>query len=121
MPVYGSAPPKTAEGGIPQAVWNDENVTAGSSSLAVGLQRNENLSNCLSVELLFAANPGAIKVDLQTADTNEEKCFVTKASYETGLSAQFVGRIEATNIVAKFVRLKMVTLTNAVKVTARIF
>ena len=60
-------------------------------------------------------------VDLQVADTNEDPYFVTKASFETGLNDAFVGRIEATNIVAKFVRLKMVTLTNAVKVTARFF
>jgi hypothetical protein len=70
--------------------------------------------------LSFAANPGAFAVDLQVADTDQEKFYVTKATLNTGLNPTFAGRIEATNIIAKLVRLKMVTLTNAVKVTAKV-
>ena len=120
MPVYGTTA-QTLEAGRPALVWNDENVTAGTSSLAVGLQRHEHLPNCFSVEIIFAATPGAFAVDLQVADSNEEKYYVTKASLNTGLNATFAGRVEATNIVAKFARLRMVSLTNAVKVTARFF
>ena len=54
------------------------------------------------------------------ADTDQEKFYVTKATLNTGLNPTFAGRIEATNIIAKLVRLKMVTLTNAVKVTAKV-
>jgi hypothetical protein len=124
MPVFGTSQPQTLEAGRPALVWDDEDVVTTapeSCSASVGLQRNEYFPNCFSAEFKFAADPGAIMVDLQVADTNEDPYFVTKASFETGLNDAFVGRIEATNIVAKFVRLKMVTLTNAVKVTARFF
>ena len=120
MPVYGTTA-QTLEAGRPAMVWNNESVAVNSSSLAVGLQRHENFPNCLSVEVLFASDPGAFAVDLQMADTNEDKYFVTKATLEEGLNATFAGRIEATNVVAKFARLRMVTLTNAVNVTARFF
>lgn len=123
MPVYGASP-QSLEAGRPALVWNDENVTVGAdtgASLAIGLPRHENLPNCFSVEILFGADPGAFAVDLQVADTNEEKYFVTKATLNASLNGTFVGRIEATNVVAKFARLRMVSLTNAVKVTARMF
>ena len=120
MPAYGNTA-QTLEAGRPAVVWNNESVAASSSSLAVGLQRHENFPNCLSVELLFAADPGAFAVDLQMSDTNEDKYFVTKATLDAGLNETFAGRIEATNVVAKFARLRMVSLTNAVNVTARFF
>lgn len=123
MPVYSpTASPPTLSAGYPSAVWNDENVTVSTFSQAVCMKRNPNLPNCLSVELLFAANPGAFSVEVQFADTNEDKYYVTRTpAYTSGLSAGFAGRIEYTSIVAKFARLKMVSLTNAVKVTAKLF
>jgi len=124
MPVYGTGTVATLTPGYPAVVWNDENITMsgnGQNSQAINMKRHANMPNCLSVEILFAATPGTFAVDLQTADTNEEKYYVTKATLNTGLNTTFVGRIEVMNIVAKFARLKMVTLTNAVKVTARIF
>jgi len=125
MPVYGSGTPATLAPGWPSVVWNDENVpTTGAAqySVPVSLKRQATMPNCLAVELAFAANPGAFSVEVQFADTDADKYYVTRApAYTSGLSAGFVGRIEYTSIVAKFARLKMVTLTNAVKVTAKMF
>jgi hypothetical protein len=124
MPAYGSSTPATLESGRPTLVWNNENVpTSGAAQMsqAVCLRRNPNLPNCVSVEVIFAANPGTFGVDLQAADTDQDSFYVTKATLNSGLNGTFAGRIEATNLVAKFLRLRMATLTNNVKVTAKFF
>lgn len=122
MPAYGTGQMSTLSAGYPTAVWNDENVAVNACSQAANMRRNPNMPNCLSIELLFAANPGAFGIEAQFADTNEDKYFVTRApNYTSGLSTGFAGRIEYTDIVAKYVRLKMASLTNAVKVTAKLF
>lgn len=127
MPAYGASGPAT-QTTLGSFVWENEVVDPSDpsgepSSIPIGLKRSENHPNCVSAEVEFSADPGAFQIDLQTADTNEEKYFVTKASLdETGVNDDFIGRIEATNIVAKLVRLKMVSLTNAsVEVSAKIF
>jgi hypothetical protein len=127
MSIYGEVAPPSLSSGYAGLAWDNETVAVGgspdeSSSQAFGLHRSSNAPSCVSVEILFGGDPGAFQVDLQCADTNEEECFVTKGSLDTGrLNDSFVGRIEATNIVAKYVRLRMVTLTNPVSVTARFF
>lgn len=120
MPAYGSAPPGTSStlGG---AVWNNEAIIAGAKSIPIAMSRSGNLPNCVSVQVEFAADPGAFAIDLQVADTDADKYYVTKATLNTGLNPTFVGRMEVTNLVAKFARLKMVTKTNAVNVTAKMF
>lgn len=125
MPVYGTTT-QTLEAGRPAIVWEDEDVSPSgspdeSSSVAVGLRRHATMPNVFSAEVQFAANPGAFAVALQVADTDDEEFYVTKATLNTGLNTAFVGRIEVTNSVAKFARLKMVTRTNAVNVTAKFF
>lgn len=120
MPAYGSAAPG-ASSTMGGAVWNNEAVAAGGKSVPICLARSANLPNCVSVQLEFAADPGAFAVDLQVADTDADKYYVTKATLNTGLNPTFVGRMEVTNLVAKFARLKMVTKTNAVNVTAKMF
>ena len=123
MPAYGSATPITLEAGRAATVWSAETLSLPSAakSLAVALRRHANMPNCFSVEILFAATPGAFSVELQTSDTNDDTCFVTKTTLSSGLNSSFVGRIEVTNAVAKFARLNMATRTNAVAVTARFF
>lgn len=121
MPAYGSVSPPLMSAGYGSAVWNNENVTAGSCSQAVCMHRNPNLPNCISVQLKFATDPGAFSIGLEVADTDQDAYYVSKATLTTGLNPSFVGRIEATNIVAKFLRLRLNTLTNAVKITATIY
>jgi len=129
MPVYGSGTLiGTLSAGQQITVWNHELISVASppsppeemSSIAVGLHRDGNFPSCLSVEVEFEANPGAFQLDLQTADTNVSRFFVTKASMTTGLNGNFVGRMEVLNVVAKYARVNMVALTNAVKVTVKI-
>lgn len=129
MPVYGSdspyETPPTLNAGRPVAVWDDEGVETSppetASSQSVGLHRYPNLPTVLSVEVRFAEDPGVFALDLQIADTDEDEFYVTKATLDGGLNDAFVGRIEAINVVGKFARLRMSTLTNAVNVTAKFF
>jgi len=120
MPVYGSAP--SGQTGLGALVWSAETPAVGTASVPVVMGRTPNFPNCLGVEIAFAAAPGAFQIDLETADTDQDKYYVVKGSIGTGtpLNAQFVGRIEITNIVAKFARLRMVSRTNAVAVTAKL-
>lgn len=124
MPAYGSVTTIATLSGSPVTVWNAETVpaTGGNAqiSVAVGMHRDAHLPNCFSVEVKFAADPASFAIEVQTADTNEDAYYVTKATLNTGLNATFAGRIEVTNVVAKFVRLRMATKTNAVAVTARL-
>lgn len=120
MPAYGSAPPG-ASSTLGGAVWKNENVAAGSASVPVACPRSSGLAGVMSVQVEFHANPGAFAIDLQVADTDQDKYYVTKATLNTGLNPSFIGRMEVTNLVAKFARLKMVTKTNAVNVTAKMF
>ena len=128
MPAYSSDPTSTRpilHTGYAGAVWSAEQPLASSplepASRALSLHRDPNLPNAFSVEVEFAADPGAFQIDVQLADTDADKYYVTKASLTSGLNADFVGRIEVTSAVAKFVRLLMVSQANAVNVTAKIF
>ncbi|PWT91556.1 MAG: hypothetical protein C5B54_05085 [Acidobacteria bacterium] len=123
MPAYSSSAIKKPQMLVGRniAVWANEAVTAGSASERISLNRDPNLPAVLSVEVKFAADPGAFQIDVQTADTDSEVYYITKASLSSGLNSSFVGRVEFTNIVATYVRLKMITKTNAVNVTATLF
>lgn len=101
-------------------VWAAEASGTITASTQLSVHRDPHAPACLSVEIQFSVNPGVFQIDLQTADTDAEINYVTKASLTTGLNASFVGRIEITNLVATFVRLKKVTVTNACNVTAKI-
>lgn len=123
MPAYDTISAPVFNPGRPIMVWDDEDAGPSGEAIAsqqICLHRYE-LPTCMSVEVEFADDPGAFQLDLQVADTDAEKYYVTKASLAGDLNASFVGRIEVTNVVAKFARLKMISLANAVNVTARIF
>jgi hypothetical protein len=110
-------------GGNSVAVWNNETVaTSGANqfSHAVALKRSPHAANVMSMEINFAADPGAFAIDLQVADTDADKYYVTKSTLNTGLNAGFTGRVEVTNLVSKFARLKMVSRTNSVACTAKL-
>ena len=122
MPQYGSATPITHSTGRPSTVWNAETLTlpAQAKSLAISMKRQPNWPNCVSVELQFSASPGAFAIDVETADTDADAFYVMKASV-SALGAGNTARLEMTNIVAKFMRLKMNSRTNLVAVTAKFF
>jgi hypothetical protein len=128
MPEYNAAATSkpNLQTGYPSTLWNaeapgDGSPVAGISSQAFALHRDPNLPSCFSVQVEFSGNPGAFQLDVQTADTDAEKYYVTNQSVTTGLNASFVLRIEVLNVVAKFMRLQMVSMANAVTVTAKVF
>ena len=123
MPLYGSSTPITHTTGKPSTAWNNETLTlpTQAKSQAIYLKRNANLPNCLSVEVQFSASPGAFQIDVEVADTDADGFYIKSGSGLSALGAGNVGRLEITNLVAKFVRLKMATRTNAVAVTANFF
>jgi hypothetical protein len=60
------------------------------------------------------------EVDIQTADTDAEVNYVTINTLTAGLNASNIGRLELPNFWARYVRAKVVTLTNAVAVTVKV-
>jgi len=119
MPAYGT-PPLGLSAGYASVLWNDETVAANGCSVCISMRRNPNLPNYYSIELSFAANPGTFSVEVQTADTDQDKFYVSKTPAISTVSGAFVSRTEMTSI-SKYMRLKLVSLTNAVKVTAKVF
>ena len=120
MPAYSESDTRTLEAGRPVVVWDNEQVEVGSCSLAIGLRRQEYVPSCMSAELEFSGDPGPFTVEVQMADTNQDKYFVTRdLSFKPEVNESFVTRMEGTAVVAKFVRLKLTKLTNPVNVTAR--
>lgn len=97
-------------------LFQNQAITAGQSSIAVQLERIRTASYPwgVSFAIWFAANPGAFQVDVQTADLDQDSQFVTIASLTGGLNASNVGRVELPSFWAKFARVKLVSIGNAV-------
>jgi hypothetical protein len=72
------------------------------------------------VEILFSGAPGAFQIDFQTADTDADAYYVTKASV-SAVNSGNVARLEVPTVVAKFARLNKTSIANSVNVTAKIF
>lgn len=110
----------------PITLWDAETPLGVSPPVSVSrqfcLHRYSNLPNCLSVEIEFDGDPGNFQIDLETADTDENKYYVTRVTVtQAGLNDSNVARIEVVDLVAKFGRLSMVSCGNAdVEVTARV-
>jgi hypothetical protein len=102
-------------------LWNNEAVPANGISSQFCMHRHSIEATVLSVQLQFSGDPGVFQVDFQTSDVDDTNFYVTKASLSGGVNAAFVGRMEVTNVVAKFARLYMVSITNPVNVTATIY
>lgn len=99
-------------------LFNNETIPAGTSSIAVQLERIPRASYpfACSLQLKFSANPGAFEVDVQISDTGADADFVTVAQIQA-VSATFVARYDITNLWPKFVRGHITTLGNAVNTT----
>lgn len=90
------------------------------SSKQFSLHRDPNFPSCFSVQVEFSGAPGTFHLDVETADIDQAKYYIAKGSI-SAVNSSNIGRIELTNVVAKFARLTMVTLTNDVSVTAKVF
>ena len=73
-----------------------------------------------AVEIVWSAAPGAISVQLQTADTDIDAAYVNEGAAITNVNAGNVTRAEFPDVVAKFARILIATLPNNVTATAKI-
>jgi hypothetical protein len=121
MPLYNTAPVMPVlDHGEPIVVWAGEVVAPGSLSQQVALQEPNGFPDFCAVEIQFAANPGAFEIDLMSATTDQAPFYCQRSTCAVD-NVTFVGRIEVTGIVARFLALYLKTLTNPVAVTASIF
>jgi hypothetical protein len=108
----------------PILLWDDEvplSSPAINPSRQFSMHRDQNLGHTVAVEIRFDGDPGNFAIDLETADTDDDDYYVTKASVtQANMNAAYVCRIEAVNIVAKFGRLNMESCDNNVAVTATV-
>ena len=73
----------------------------------------------VAVEIVWSAASGAINVQLQTADTDIDAAYIQEGALITNNTGN-VTRAEFPDVVAKFARILISTLTNNVTATAKI-
>jgi len=73
-----------------------------------------------AVEIVWSAAPGAISVQLQTADTDIDAAYIQEGAAITNVNSGNVTRAEFPDVVAKFARILIATLPNNVTATAKI-
>jgi hypothetical protein len=97
-------------------LFQNETVAAGVASIAYQLRRERGAFYPwgISLEIFFSGDPGSFEVDLQDADIDEDSHYVTVDTITAGLNASYVTRIELPSFYTKYVRVKLVTLTNSV-------
>ncbi len=99
----------------------NEAVVSGTASIAVQLERISRTSYPFgaSFQIRFSGDPGVFEVDIQTSDTDidTDYCTINTLNSAGNLNANFVGRVELPNFWAKYVRVYIRTLTNAVNTT----
>lgn len=122
-----SVPPNAINAGDIQVVWNAENVPAGinaaSASVQVALGGPYGVGNSgIEVSGFFAADPGTFELDVQVADFDIDAQYQTVANGNIASvdATRFTFHFDGPTVKARFARLLMRTLTNAVKVTASI-
>jgi hypothetical protein len=117
MPGYaGTAQATLIRDNQQKYLFNKETVAVGTASIACQIERvNRSFYPWgISLEIFFSGNPGAFEVDLQDADIDQDSHYVTVDAITVGLNASYVTRIELPSFYAKYVRVKLVSLTNAV-------
>jgi hypothetical protein len=130
MPVYSNTVPPTTLFPGQQGLFFDAETGLSAlvpvASIPFGLANSgpygANAPSC-SIEVLFAAAPGAFEIDIQDADTDTNNYYQTLAA--AGVinavdSTYFTARVELSPIKGRFTRLVVVTLTNNVALTARL-
>jgi hypothetical protein len=106
-------------------LWQNEAVAATQLSVAYQMERVDGAFYPwgFAVEVQFAAAPGAFELDIMGAETDAG--FPSPGNYVkigsiTAVNASNVGRFESTLLYPKFIAGLMLTLTNAVNVTAKV-
>ena len=119
-PYAGSGKASLLRANGQQYLLQATNISSG-ASIAVQLERLKTpyfYPWGVSFEITFSGAPGTFQIDVQTSDTDQSTSYVTIASLNGGLNSNNVGRVELTNLWAKYVRVNVTTLTNLVTVTA---
>jgi hypothetical protein len=73
-----------------------------------------------AVEIIWSGAPGAISVQLQTADTDVDGAYIQEGAAITNVNSGNVTRAEFPDVVAHFARIYIATLPNTVTATAKI-
>lgn len=105
-----------------QFLWNQEVVAAGTLSIGWELYRvsRSYYPWGLSVEVSFASAPGAFEVDIMAANSDQKGSYIKVGSI-TAVNASNVGRFDMpSNIWPKYVAALVLTLGNAVAITAQV-
>jgi hypothetical protein len=101
--------------------FNAEAVPAGAASVAFELRRERGAAYPwgFSVQAVFAGDPGAFEIDIEVSDIDVDSAYVLLDKI-VAVGAGFSGRYSTTTEWTKFVRVRMVTLTNAVNATVMV-
>ena len=125
MPAYNTiSPPYAIWPGDMQTVWNAESPTVGTASQQVALgERDSRDGSPFSADIQFGGNPGTFEVDVQVANIDQDSSYYTLDQGTTNdgaiaqVNAGFSAHLDAPFVTAKFARLKLVSLQNAVTIT----
>jgi len=124
MPSYSNLVPQVSVGfGESAAVIasSDTIFPAPFKSAAVALAPNYPTGKVrCAVEIIWSDAPGAISVQLETADADVDAAYIQEGAATTTVSAGNVSRAEFPDVAARFARLYIATLTNDVTATAKI-
>jgi hypothetical protein len=103
-----------------------EAPAAPQASIAIALADTDaHINDNLAIEIFFTAAPGAFEVDLQEADTYNDAAFTFVSGGSNKITAVIaatnVGRLDIDGVIARFVRLNLVSRANAgVGIVARL-
>lgn len=97
----------------------DGNLAVGNSSRPVALNPAQPGFNGISAFIKFSGAPGTFQIDLQEAEIDADVNYVTIGSVNA-VNANNACRMDAPNVNARFARLNVVSLGNAVSALATI-
>ena len=103
--------------------WSMEIPAIGSMSRAfqLGHCKGNGWQGSMSVDVLFATDPGAYQVDVMVADFDQLSAYVVMYSLggtNSTTNANFASRLALNSFVGQFIALRMTSRTNNVACTA---
>lgn len=108
-------------GGASVLLFNAESPSAPQASMAVYFGDTTNdAASAISMEILFAGDPGSFGLLLQTADTDADAFYQNVGMAITALSSNKTARSEYPQIKAKYARAYISSRTNAIAVTVKL-
>ena len=119
MPVYaGNGKAQLIHANSEVYLFKNENIAAGTASLAFLLDRITRDSFGFAVEIHFASDPGAFQFDVEGAEEDNDAYYMTIGSPITLVNAGFAARFSGVQVFPKFVRGKVTLLSASTNLTA---